>query len=39
MNFGPKKIASNDQITLLLYCCDGVKSHRSGSDAVLLIGT
>ena len=27
---------NNDQSTLLLYCCEGVKSHRSGGDTVPL---
>ena len=25
---------NNDQSTLLLYCCEDVKSHRSGGDTV-----
>ena len=28
---------NNDQSTLLLYCCEDVKSHRSGGDTVPLI--
>ena len=27
---------NNDQSTLLLYCCEDVKSHRSGGDTVPL---
>ena len=27
---------NNDQSTLLLYCCEDVKSHRSGGDTVHL---
>ena len=27
---------NDDQSTLLLYCCEDVKSHRSGGDTVLL---
>ena len=27
---------NNDQSTLLLYCCENVKSHRSGGDTVPL---
>ena len=27
---------NNDQSTLLLYCCEDVKSHRSGGDTVSL---
>ena len=27
---------NNDKSTLLLYCCEDVKSHRSGGDAVPL---
>ena len=27
---------NNDQSTLLLYCCEDVKLHRSGSDTVPL---
>ena len=27
---------TNDQSTLLLYCCEDVKSHRSGGDTVPL---
>ena len=33
MNIGPKtRHAGNGQITLLLYCCDNIKSHRSEVD-------
>ena len=28
---------NNDQIRLLLYCCQEVKSHRSGGDTVPLM--
>ena len=28
---------NNGQSTLLLHCCEDVKSHRSGGDTVLLI--
>ena len=28
---------NNDQSTLLLYCCEDLKSHRSGGDIVQLI--
>ena len=28
---------NNDQSTLLLYCCEDVKSHRSGGDTVPLM--
>ena len=28
---------NNGQSTLLLYCCEDVKSHRSGGDTVPLI--
>ena len=27
---------NNDQSTLLLYCCEDVKSHRSGGDTMPL---
>ena len=27
-------MVNNDQSTLLLYCCEDVKSHRSGGDTV-----
>ena len=29
---------NNDQSTLLSYCCEDVKSHRSGGDTVPLRG-
>ena len=34
--FLSENMINNDQITLLLYCCNGIKSHRSEVDTVPL---
>ena len=36
IKFWPQNMINNNQITLLLYSCDGIKSHCSGSDINLI---